>query len=50
MPNVIGFLLCVGFAWFDVDAHYAGERIASALFVLALVATLLELLREGRKG
>jgi len=48
MSSVIGFLLCLGFAWFAVDAFARGEYVAAAIFVLALVAALFELMRERK--
>lgn len=50
MSNVVGFLLCLGFAWFAVDAFANGHPLAACVLVAALIGTLLELLREGREG
>ena len=47
MSNVFGFLLSLGFAYLSVDTYSAGDRIAAAIFTLALVATLVELTRKG---
>lgn len=47
MSNVIGFLLCLGFAWLAVDSFASSQYVTAAVFALALVATLLELAREG---
>ncbi|MDN8612760.1 hypothetical protein [Variovorax ginsengisoli] len=48
MSSVIGFLLCLGFAWFAASAFLAGEPIAAAAFVLALLGTLHEMAREPK--
>lgn len=45
MSNLIGAALLVGFAAFAVTTALAGEYLAAFAFILAVVATLAELLR-----